>query len=329
MALADAGADASSSTPHTPTNRPVLDMVAKLRPRSAIASTSSAATSTREAAQALIDAGADAVKVGIGPGSICTTCVVAGVGAPQITAILEAVTVCQKAGVPVIADGGLQYLRAISPRHYCRRVDRDGRVAAGGTAESPGELILVNGKQFKSYRAWDRSAPCRVAARASRTQGPLLPGRRPQGGEAVPEGIGRPSCSAGRPARSCTSSSAGCARRWDTPGRPPSPTCSRRGSCRSPRLAQRVPSARHHHHRGAQLLFIADPVAPRCPKAPGHVREHRHQQKGATVRDLVDIGMGRTARRTYELDDISVVPSRRTWSSKDVSTAWQIDAYRF
>ena len=64
---------------------------------------------TRSAAAALVDAGADAVKVGVGPGSICTTRVVAGVGAPQITAILEAVAACRRAGVPVIADGGLQY----------------------------------------------------------------------------------------------------------------------------------------------------------------------------------------------------------------------------
>ena len=107
---------------------------------------------TREAAQALVDAGADAVKVGVGPGSICTTRVVAGVGAPQITAILEAVAVCQKAGVPVIADGGLQYSGDIAKALAAGASTAMLGSLLAGTAEAPGELVLVNGKQFKSYR---------------------------------------------------------------------------------------------------------------------------------------------------------------------------------
>ena len=107
---------------------------------------------TRAGAAALVAAGADAVKVGVGPGSICTTRVVAGVGAPQITAILEAVAACKPAGVPVIADGGLQFSGDIAKALAAGAGTAMLGSLLAGTAESPGELILVNGKQFKSYR---------------------------------------------------------------------------------------------------------------------------------------------------------------------------------
>ncbi|NLG55029.1 MAG: IMP dehydrogenase [Rhodococcus sp.] len=107
---------------------------------------------TRSAAAALIDAGVDAVKVGVGPGSICTTRVIAGVGAPQITAILEAAAVARKAGIPVIADGGLQFSGDIAKALAAGASTAMLGSLLAGTAESPGELILVNGKQFKSYR---------------------------------------------------------------------------------------------------------------------------------------------------------------------------------
>jgi IMP dehydrogenase len=92
------------------------------------------------------------VKVGVGPGSICTTRVVAGVGAPQITAILEAVAACGQAGVPVIADGGLQYSGDIAKALAAGASTAMLGSLLAGTAEAPGELIFVNGKQFKSYR---------------------------------------------------------------------------------------------------------------------------------------------------------------------------------
>jgi IMP dehydrogenase len=107
---------------------------------------------TRAAASALVQAGADAVKVGVGPGSICTTRVVAGVGAPQITAILEAVAACAPSGVPVIADGGLQYSGDIAKALAAGASTAMLGSLLAGTAEAPGELIFVNGKQFKSYR---------------------------------------------------------------------------------------------------------------------------------------------------------------------------------
>ncbi|MDG3008927.1 IMP dehydrogenase [Rhodococcus sp. D2-41] len=107
---------------------------------------------TRSGALALIEAGVDAVKVGVGPGSICTTRVVAGVGAPQITAILEAVAACKPHGVPVVADGGLQFSGDVAKALAAGASTAMLGSLLAGTAESPGELILVGGKQYKSYR---------------------------------------------------------------------------------------------------------------------------------------------------------------------------------
>ncbi|SLN46853.1 IMP dehydrogenase [Oceanibacterium hippocampi] len=108
--------------------------------------------STAEAARALIDAGADAVKVGIGPGSICTTRVVAGVGTPQLTAILDCAEACRARGIPVIADGGIKnsgdVAKAIAAGADCVMV---GSLLAG-TDESPGEVFLYQGRSYKSYR---------------------------------------------------------------------------------------------------------------------------------------------------------------------------------
>ncbi len=107
---------------------------------------------TGDAAKALIDAGADAVKVGIGPGSICTTRVVAGVGVPQLTAIQDVAEACQGTGVPVIADGGVKYsgdfAKAIAAGADCVML---GSMFAG-TDEAPGEVILYQGRSYKSYR---------------------------------------------------------------------------------------------------------------------------------------------------------------------------------
>ena len=107
---------------------------------------------TRAGAEALISAGADAIKVGVGPGSICTTRVVAGVGVPQITAIYEASRAAIPAGVPVIADGGLQYSGDIAKALVAGAETVMLGSLLAGTDESPGDLIFVNGKQFKNYR---------------------------------------------------------------------------------------------------------------------------------------------------------------------------------
>ena len=107
---------------------------------------------TGDAARALIDAGVDAVKVGIGPGSICTTRIVAGVGVPQLTAVLDVAEVCHRQGVPVIADGGIKYsgdlAKAVAAGADCAML---GSLFAG-TDESPGEVILFQGRSYKSYR---------------------------------------------------------------------------------------------------------------------------------------------------------------------------------
>lgn len=107
---------------------------------------------TAEGAKALIDAGADAVKIGIGPGSICTTRIVAGVGVPQLTAVSEAAAVCRENGVPAIADGGIKFsgdiAKAVAAGADCVMI---GSLLAG-TDESPGEVFLYQGRSYKSYR---------------------------------------------------------------------------------------------------------------------------------------------------------------------------------
>jgi IMP dehydrogenase len=107
---------------------------------------------TRDGAQALVDAGVDGVKVGVGPGSICTTRVVAGIGVPQVTAIYEAALACREAGVPVIGDGGLQYSGDIGKALVAGADTVMLGSLLAGCEESPGELLFINGKQFKSYR---------------------------------------------------------------------------------------------------------------------------------------------------------------------------------
>ena len=153
MTLVEAGVDVLMVDTAHGHSRGVIDMVAGLKKELGDAvDVVGGNVATQAGAQALVDAGADGVKVGVGPGSICTTRVVAGVGVPQITAIYNADLACRPAGVPVIGDGGIQYSGDIAKA-----------IAAGasavmlgsllaGTAEAPGDVILVNGKQFKTYR---------------------------------------------------------------------------------------------------------------------------------------------------------------------------------
>jgi IMP dehydrogenase len=134
--------------------RLMLDMIARLRsdPKTRHVQILAGNVATRAGAQALVDAGADAVKVGVGPGSICTTRIVAGIGVPQITAIHEASTVCRPAGVPVVADGGLQHSGDIAKALVAGADTVMVGSLLAGCEESPGETVLVNGKQYKSYR---------------------------------------------------------------------------------------------------------------------------------------------------------------------------------
>jgi IMP dehydrogenase len=133
-------------------SKKVLEQVTRVRRLSNGTQIVAGNIATADAARALIDAGADAVKVGIGPGSICTTRIVAGVGVPQLTAIMEAVSVCRKQNVPVIADGGIKYSGEIAKAIAAGAdVVMLGSLFAG-TDESPGEVVLYQGRSYKSYR---------------------------------------------------------------------------------------------------------------------------------------------------------------------------------
>ncbi len=130
----------------------VLDSVKKIKNYSNSVQILAGNVATADGAKALVDAGADCVKVGIGPGTICTTRMIAGVGVPQFTAILEAASACKKLGVPIIADGGIKYsgdiAKAIAAGANCVMI---GSLFAG-TEESPGDVFLFQGRSYKSYR---------------------------------------------------------------------------------------------------------------------------------------------------------------------------------
>ena len=154
MLLIEAGVDAIVVDTAHGHSRGVLDMIARLKAESAANDVDiiGGNIATFEGAQALVAAGADGVKVGVGPGSICTTRVVAGVGVPQVTAIYEAARACRPAGVPVIGDGGLQYSGDIAKALVAGADTVMLGSLLAGCEESPGELVFINGKQYKSYR---------------------------------------------------------------------------------------------------------------------------------------------------------------------------------
>ena len=151
-ALVEAGVDVVVvDTAHGHSSR-VLEQVKQVRKLSNTTQIIAGNIATADAAKALIDAGADAVKVGIGPGSICTTRIVAGVGVPQLTAIMDTAEACRTQNIPVIADGGIRYSGEIAKA-----------IAAGadavmmgsmfaGTDEAPGEIVMFQGRTYKSYR---------------------------------------------------------------------------------------------------------------------------------------------------------------------------------
>ncbi|CAB4783210.1 unannotated protein [freshwater metagenome] len=151
-ALIEAGVDVVVVDTAHGHHRAVLDAISRIKKFSPTTEIIGGNVATRAGAQALINAGADGVKVGVGPGSICTTRVVAGVGVPQITAILEASKACIKAGIPLIADGGLQYsgdiVKALVAGADCVML---GSLLAG-CDESPGELVTIDGRKYKAYR---------------------------------------------------------------------------------------------------------------------------------------------------------------------------------
>jgi IMP dehydrogenase len=151
-ALREAGVDVIVVDTAHGHSRGVIEMVAKIKAKWPAQQVIGGNIVTQEAALALVDAGADAVKVGIGPGSICTTRVVAGVGVPQITAVANVAAALAPHGVPLIADGGIRFsgdvAKAIAAGAYCVMI---GSLFAG-TEESPGEVELYQGASYKSYR---------------------------------------------------------------------------------------------------------------------------------------------------------------------------------
>lgn len=154
MTLVEAGVDALFVDTANGHSQGVLEMIQRLKSEKSAAHVDviGGQAATREGAQALIDAGADGIKVGVGPGSICTTRVVAGVGVPQITAIYESAKAAIPAGVPLIADGGLQYSGDIGKALVAGADTVMIGSLLAGTEESPGELVFYNGKQYKTYR---------------------------------------------------------------------------------------------------------------------------------------------------------------------------------
>jgi len=164
QALTDAGADflvVDTAHGHA---QAVIDMIIEVKANTAV-DVIGGNVATRAGAQALIDAGADAVKVGVGPGSICTTRVVAGVGVPQVTAIYEAARAARPANVPVIGDGGLQYSGDIAKAIAAGAdtVMLGGLLA--GCEEAPGEMVIIQGEQYKLYRGMGSLGAMRNAER--------------------------------------------------------------------------------------------------------------------------------------------------------------------
>ncbi|MGE0591146.1 MAG: IMP dehydrogenase [Vicinamibacterales bacterium] len=188
-ALVAAGVDAIVVDTAHGHSQGVLDMVARIRRRFPNTELVAGNVATSEATRALVDAGVDAVKVGIGAGSICTTRVVAGIGVPMITSITECAKAGARANVPVIADGGIRYsgdiVKALAVGASCIMI---GNLFAG-TDESPGELILFQGRSYKEYRGMGSIGAMRRGSRDRYFQDDFdLEGGR-AADKLVPEGI--------------------------------------------------------------------------------------------------------------------------------------------
>ncbi len=189
--LIEAGADvlvADTAHGHV---RLLLDMVARLKsdPATRGVQVIGGNVATREGAAAFVEAGADAVKVGVGPGSICTTRVVTGVGAPQITAVHDAAQVCRPAGVPVIADGGLQYSGDIAKALVAGAESVMIGSLLAGCEESHGDRIFVNGKQYKSYRGMGSLGAMSSRGQKSYSKDRYFQAEVDSDDQLVPEGI--------------------------------------------------------------------------------------------------------------------------------------------
>ncbi len=189
--LIDAGVDvlvADTAHGHV---KLLLDMVARLKsdPATKHVQVIGGNVATRVGAQAFIDVGADAIKVGVGPGSICTTRVVTGVGAPQVTAVYEASLAAKPAGVPVIADGGLKHSGEIAKALVAGADSVMLGSLLAGCEESPGDLVFVNGKQYKSYRGMGSLGAMSSRGKKSYSKDRYFQAEVTSDDKIVPEGI--------------------------------------------------------------------------------------------------------------------------------------------
>ncbi len=189
--LVDAGVDvlvADTAHGHV---RMLLDMVHRLKtdPATRHVQVIGGNVATRAGAQAFVDAGADAVKVGIGPGAICTTRVVTGVGVPQVTAVYDAALACRPAGVPVIADGGLKYSGEIAKALVAGADTVMLGALLAGCEETPGELLFINGKQFKSFRGMGSMAAMSSRGKKSYSKDRYFQAEVTSDDQIIPEGI--------------------------------------------------------------------------------------------------------------------------------------------
>ncbi|MGV4302176.1 IMP dehydrogenase [Trueperella pyogenes] len=191
QALAEAGVDVLVVDTANGEARLALDMIRRIKSDSLFDGVDviGGNIATTEGAQALIDAGVDAVKVGVGPGSICTTRVVAGIGVPQVTAIHLASLACGPADVPLIADGGLQYSGDIGKALVAGASTVMLGSLLAGCEESPGELVFVNGKQYKSYRGMGSLGAMSSRGRVSYSKDRYFQADVSSDDKIVPEGI--------------------------------------------------------------------------------------------------------------------------------------------
>ena len=190
-ALMDAGVDVLVVDTAHGHAKLMLDMIKRIKADPAFAGVQviGGNVATREGAQALIDAGVDAVKVGVGPGSICTTRVVAGIGVPQLTAVYEASLACKSAGVPLIADGGIHYSGDIAKAIVA---GADSVMLGGllaGTQEAPGERVLLHGKQYKVYRGMGSLGAMAPRGRRSYSKDRYFQADVASNDKVVPEGV--------------------------------------------------------------------------------------------------------------------------------------------
>ncbi|MDO5712456.1 MAG: IMP dehydrogenase [Micrococcales bacterium] len=191
MALVEAGVDVLVVDTANGHARGVIDMIRRIKaePAAAAVDVIGGNVATRAGAQSLVDAGADGIKVGVGPGSICTTRVVAGVGVPQVSAIYDASLAARPAGVPVIGDGGLQFSGDIAKALVAGADSVMLGSLLAGCEESPGELVFINGKQYKSYRGMGSLGAMASRGRVSYSKDRYFQGDVTDDDKVVPEGI--------------------------------------------------------------------------------------------------------------------------------------------